>query len=64
MKVRFNVPMFHQGTNYEKGKVYDLEEAQLAALDPNDYTAMDDDEPAEAPKAKKSKGAPKDAENK
>lgn len=64
MKVRFNVPMFHAGVNYEKGKVYDLEETQLEALDPNDYTAMDDDEPAEVAKPKKTKGAPKGAENK
>lgn len=58
--------MFHQGQNFEKGKVYDLAEAEVKALDPKDYQVVGDSEKAEEVKKPKSmtKGVPKDSENK
>lgn len=57
--------MFHQGQNFEKGQVYDLDEAQLKAIDPNDYEEVGDGGDSKVRKPKSmTKGVPKDAENK
>ncbi len=66
MKVKFNCPMFHQGVNYEKGKVYEVTENELKAIDANDYEQVGEDEEATRVARAKSmtKGAPKAAENK
>lgn len=47
------------------GMEYNLDEAALKGLDPNDYDVIDEDGDVVPPAPKKkTKGAPKDAENK
>lgn len=61
-KVKFKCPVYHQGVNFAKGEIYELNDDQVAAIDRADYDEVTEKQVQEHKAA--TKGAPKNAENK